>query len=96
MSTIKVVPMSEDHKPTLPGERARVESAGLMVRTNVVRPPDVDDPMDGGGESPAAATTVVHCMRKSESNILGVSRAFFAIPTGGGWHARHRREGTGP
>ena len=75
-STIEVVPMSEDHKPNLPGERARVECAGLTVQTDVVRPTDVDDPMDGGGESPAAATTVVHRVRKSESNLLGVSRAF--------------------
>jgi hypothetical protein len=75
--TIEVVPMSEDHKPNLPRECARVESANLMVQTNVVRPPNVDNPMDGGGEeSPVAATTVVHRMRKSESNLLGVSRAF--------------------
>ena len=46
------------------------------MQTDVVRPPNVDDPMDGGGESPAAAARVVHCVRKSESNLLGVSRAF--------------------
>ena len=31
MSTIKVVPMSEDHTPNLPGERARVKPAGLTA-----------------------------------------------------------------
>ena len=76
MSTIKVIPMSEDQKPNLPGERARVESAGLRVQTKAVQPPDVDDPMDGSGESPTAATTVVHRLRKSESNLLGMSPAF--------------------
>ena len=76
VSTIKVVPMSEDHKPNLPGQHARVESTGLTVQTNVVWPPDVDDPMDGGGESPAAGTTVVHRVRKLESNLPGMSRAF--------------------
>ncbi len=32
--------------------------------------------MDGGGESPVAVMTVVHRMRKAESNLLGVSCAF--------------------
>ena len=41
-----------------------------------LRPPDVDNPMDGGGESPVAVMTVVHRMRKVESNLLGVSCAF--------------------
>ncbi len=66
VSTIKVVPMSEDHKPNLPGEGTRIKSAGLTVQTDVLRPPNVDDPMDGSGESPAAMTTVVHRVRKSE------------------------------
>ena len=70
--TIEIVPMPEDHTSNLPGERARVESVGLTVQTNVVWPPNVNDPMESGGESPAAATTVVHRVRKSKSNLLGV------------------------
>ena len=76
VSTIEVIPMSEDHKPNLPGERAHVESSGLMVQTDIMRLPDVNDPMDGGGESPTTATTVNHGVRKPESILLGVSRAF--------------------
>ena len=76
VSAIKVVPMLEDHKPNLPGERACVKSTGLTVQINVVRPPDVDNPMDGGGEPPTTRTTVVPRVRKSKSNLLGVSRTF--------------------
>jgi serine/threonine protein phosphatase PrpC len=77
VSAIEVVPMSEDHKPDLPGERARIESAGLTVQTDVVRPSDGDDTRGDSGESAAAAaTTVVHRVRKSDTNLLGVSRAF--------------------
>ena len=43
--------------------------ASNPVQTDVVRPSD-------GGESAAAATTVVHRLRKSDTNLLGVSRAF--------------------
>ncbi|KAL7428681.1 hypothetical protein ACHAXH_000872 [Discostella pseudostelligera] len=32
--TIDIIPMSEDHKPNLPKERARIESAGLTVQTD--------------------------------------------------------------
>ncbi|KAL7495671.1 hypothetical protein ACHAWT_005444 [Skeletonema menzelii] len=32
--TIEVIPMSEDHKPDLPDERARIESAGLEIHTD--------------------------------------------------------------
>ena len=76
VSTIEIVPMLEDHKPNLPGEHARIESAGLTVQTDLVRLPDGDNPMDGGRESPAAPSTVAHRVRKLESNLLGVSRAF--------------------
>ena len=48
-------------------ECARVESTGLTVQTNVVQPSDIDNLMDGGRESPAAGTTVVHCVSKSET-----------------------------
>ena len=59
--------MSEDHKPDLPSERSRIESAGLSVQTDRV-PPDPDDP---NGE-----LTTVHRVKKSENELLGVSRAF--------------------
>jgi len=66
-SQLEVVAMSEDHKPDLPLERARIESAGLSVQTDVV-PPDENDP---GGEY-----TTVHRVKKSDREMLGVSRAF--------------------
>ncbi len=59
------VPMSVDRRPDLPGERARIESCADRRRAAVRR-----------GESAAAATTVVHRLRKSDTNLLGVSRAF--------------------
>jgi serine/threonine protein phosphatase PrpC len=71
---IVVVPMSEDHKPNLPGEQARIESAGLTVQTDVVSTSDDGDSGDANGVS--AASTVVHRVRKSDNNLLGVSRAF--------------------
>jgi serine/threonine protein phosphatase PrpC/ankyrin repeat protein len=89
---IVIIPMSEDHKPNLPFERARIESAGLTIQSDIV---PVDSRMDNGTDEsllPAAAisttaakvmaatatttTTVVHRVRKSDKNLLGVSRAF--------------------
>jgi serine/threonine protein phosphatase PrpC len=67
---IEVIPMSEDHKPNLPGERARIESAGLSVQTDVVPSSDGDD------DGVVATAAVVHRVRKSDNNLLGVSRAF--------------------
>jgi len=64
---LEVVPMSEDHKPDLPAECARIESAGLTVQTDRV-PPDENDP-DG-------EFSVVHRVRKSDRELLGVARAF--------------------
>ena len=69
VSTIEVMPMSED-------QRARIKSTCLTVQTNIMWPPDVKNPMDGCRESPVPATTVVHHMTKSESNLLSVSCAF--------------------
>ncbi len=56
----------------------RIKSAGITVQTNVMRPlSDGRDPRgDSSGGSNAAATEVVHCVRKSDSNFLGISRAF--------------------
>ena len=65
MSATKVLPMSVDRKSNLPGELAHIESCS----DRYLRPSD-------GGESAAAATMVVHRLRKSDTNLLGVSRAF--------------------
>lgn len=61
----EVVAMSEDHKPDLPGERARIESAGLTVQIDTVEG-------EGEGGSPLRIAKV----RKSDREVLGLSRAF--------------------
>lgn len=67
MSQIEVIPMSEDHKPDLPDERARIESAGLEIHTDVI-PPSEDDEL-GQYES-------ISKVKKSNTEMLGVARAF--------------------
>ncbi|KAL3771318.1 hypothetical protein ACHAWU_005786 [Discostella pseudostelligera] len=64
-SEIEVLPMSEDHKPNVPEERARIESAGLTVQTDHVPADDAD-----------GRPTVVHRVRKSDTELMGVARAF--------------------
>jgi serine/threonine protein phosphatase PrpC len=64
-SEIDIIPMSEDHKPNLPKERARIESAGLTVQTDHVPADDAD-----------GQPTVVHRVRKSDTELIGVARAF--------------------
>mmetsp|Transcript_18381 Transcript_18381/g.29930 ORF Transcript_18381/g.29930 Transcript_18381/m.29930 type:complete len:1041 (+) Transcript_18381:313-3435(+) len=66
-STIKVIAMSDDHKPNLPAERARIGSSGLSVQTDHC-PPDENDP-DG-------EYTSIHRVKKSNTELLGVARAF--------------------
>ena len=66
-STIQVLAMSEDHKPDLPEERARIEAAGLTVQTDHVPPDDNDE----NGEY-----TTVYRVKKSDKELLGVARAF--------------------
>mmetsp|Transcript_36886 Transcript_36886/g.77878 ORF Transcript_36886/g.77878 Transcript_36886/m.77878 type:complete len:984 (+) Transcript_36886:161-3112(+) len=66
-SIIQVVPMSEDHKPDLPEERSRIESSGLSVQTDHVPPSETD---------PDGEFTTVHRVKKSDTELLGVSRAF--------------------
>ncbi|KAL7547798.1 hypothetical protein ACHAWF_011070 [Thalassiosira exigua] len=63
--SVEVVALSEDHRPDLPEERARIESAGLSVQTDRVPPSE-----EGG------AFTSVHRVKKSDTELLGVSRAF--------------------
>ena len=67
LDTLEVIPLSEDHKPDLPEERARIESAGLTVQTDHVPPDDGDE--DG-------EYTTVHRVKKSDMELLGVARAF--------------------
>ncbi|KAL7432084.1 hypothetical protein ACHAXM_002931 [Skeletonema potamos] len=67
MSQIEVIPMSEDHKPDLPDERARIESAGLEVHTDQI-PPNEDD--ENG------QYVMISKVKKSNREMLGVSRAF--------------------
>ena len=64
-SEIDIIPMSEDHKPNLPEERARIEAAGLTVQTDYV-PSDSDD----------GQTIAIHRVKKSNTELLGVARAF--------------------
>ena len=64
---IEVIPMSEDHKPDLPDERSRIESAGLEVHTDQV-PPSEDDE-NGQYE-------MISKVKRSDREMLGVARAF--------------------
>jgi len=67
MSQIEVIPMSEDHKPDLPDERARIESAGLEVHTDQIPPKEDDE--NGQYE-------MISKVKKSDREMLGVARAF--------------------
>lgn len=64
-SDLDIIPMSEDHKPNLPEERARIEAAGLTVQTDHV-PSDSDD----------GQIIAIHRVKKSNTELLGVARAF--------------------
>ena len=67
MSQIEVIPMSEDHKPDLPDERARIESAGLEIHTDLI-PPSEDDEN--------SQYEMISKVKKSDREMLGVARAF--------------------
>ena len=60
---IEVIPMSDDHKPDLPDERARIESAGLEIHTDQIFPEN--------GEY-----ELISKVKKSDKEMLGVARAF--------------------
>ncbi|KAL7475577.1 hypothetical protein ACHAW6_001504, partial [Cyclotella cf. meneghiniana] len=63
--SLEVIPLSEDHKPNLPSERARIESAGLSIHADHI--PAEDD---------TAGPAVIYKIKKSDNDVLGVSRAF--------------------
>lgn len=67
VSQIEVIHMSVDHKPDLPEERARIESAGLEIHTDII-PPNEDDENGQYERIPK--------VKKSDREMLGVSRAF--------------------
>lgn len=67
MSQIEVIPMSEDHKPDLPDERARIESAGLEIHTDVIAPSEDDE---------IGQYETISKVKKSDTEMLGVARAF--------------------
>mmetsp|Transcript_25774 Transcript_25774/g.54230 ORF Transcript_25774/g.54230 Transcript_25774/m.54230 type:complete len:967 (-) Transcript_25774:17-2917(-) len=62
-SVLEIVALSDDHKPNLPEERARIESAGLTVKTDTV--------MEDDGR-----ITSIHRIERSKTESLGVARAF--------------------
>ena len=57
-----VIALSEDHKPSLEGEKARIEAAGLNI---------VEEKYTENGED-----HVIHKIKLSGSNLLATSRAF--------------------
>ena len=64
-NTLEVIPLSEDHKPNLPSERARIESAGMTIHVDHI------PPVEG-----VAGPTTIHKVKKSDNEVLAVARAF--------------------
>ncbi len=62
-SILEIVALSHDHKPNLPEERARIESAGLIVKTDTVTEEN-------------GRVTSIHRIVRSKTESLGVARAF--------------------
>uniref|UniRef100_A0A7S3DS32 PPM-type phosphatase domain-containing protein n=1 Tax=Entomoneis paludosa TaxID=265537 RepID=A0A7S3DS32_9STRA len=60
--------LSEDHKPDLPGEQARIEEAGLKVVHETYTE-------ESEGET-AGKTSSIAKVQLSEMNVLGMSRSF--------------------
>jgi serine/threonine protein phosphatase PrpC len=67
MSQIEVLSLSEDHKPDLPDERARIESAGLAIHIDQI--PFNEDDKNG-------QYVMISKVKKSDKEMLGVARAF--------------------
>eukprot|EP00956_Cyclotella_meneghiniana_P013472 scaffold19525_cov68-Cyclotella_meneghiniana.AAC.6 len=67
LDELNVVPLSEDHKPDLPSERARIEAAGMTIHVDHIPPED--------GDSSELPTTI-HKVKKSNNELLAMARAF--------------------
>lgn len=63
--TLEVIPLSEDHKPNLPTERARIEAAGMTIHVDHIPP-----------EEGQSAPTSIHKVKRSDRDMLAVARAF--------------------
>ena len=64
--TLEVIPLSEDHKPNLPSERARIEAAGMEVFTEQIT-------LEEGESGP---TTLHKVKIPNSKNMLAMARAF--------------------
>lgn len=63
--SLEVLPLSEDHKPNLPSERARIEAAGMTIYGENI-------PAEGDKSS-----TIIHKIQKSQQDTgVSFSRAF--------------------
>jgi serine/threonine protein phosphatase PrpC len=63
--SLEVIPLSEDHKPNLPSERARIEAAGMTIYAENI-------PAEGDKSS-----TIIHKIQKSQQDTgVSFSRAF--------------------
>ena len=63
---LEVVALSEDHKPELAEERARIEAAGLSVKTDTVNEED-------------GTVTFIHRLEISKTDSLGVGTFFILV-----------------
>ncbi|KAL7504197.1 hypothetical protein ACHAXN_001891 [Cyclotella atomus] len=63
--TLEVIPLSEDHKPNLPTERARIEAAGMSIHVDHIPP-----------EEGQTGPTSIHKVKRSDTDLLAVARAF--------------------
>ena len=64
--TLEVIPLSEDHKPDLPSERARIQAAGMEVYTEHIT-------LEEGESGP---TTLHKVKIPNSKNMLAMARAF--------------------
>lgn len=62
-TTVSIKPLSVDHKPSIPSEKERIEKAGLSV---------IEETFPG----PDALPITISKVKKSENNMIAMSRAF--------------------
>uniref|UniRef100_A0A7S4QHM4 PPM-type phosphatase domain-containing protein n=2 Tax=Ditylum brightwellii TaxID=49249 RepID=A0A7S4QHM4_9STRA len=68
--SIIITELSEDHKPNLPEERARIEKSGMLVMPEVFRD------SNSSKEEDEDAYTTIWKIQRSEKDKIAVSRAF--------------------